>query len=44
MVFDAYRLPEEHEAIRAAAREVCDAEVAPRAAEADDTATFPQAS
>ncbi|MEV0648929.1 acyl-CoA dehydrogenase family protein [Phytomonospora sp. NPDC050363] len=44
MVFDAYRLPEEHEAIRAAAREVCDAEVAPRAAEADDTASFPQAS
>ncbi|HZE40025.1 MAG TPA: acyl-CoA dehydrogenase family protein [Stackebrandtia sp.] len=42
--FDAYRLPEEHEAIRAATREVCDAEVAPRAAETDSTAEFPQKS
>ncbi|MGH8880984.1 MAG: acyl-CoA dehydrogenase family protein, partial [Stackebrandtia sp.] len=42
--FDAYRLPEEHETIRAATREVCDAEVAPRAAEADANAEFPQAS
>ncbi|GLZ76296.1 acyl-CoA dehydrogenase [Actinorhabdospora filicis] len=44
MVFEAYRLPEEHEAIRAATREVCDAEVAPRAAEADETAEFPRES
>jgi alkylation response protein AidB-like acyl-CoA dehydrogenase len=42
--FDVYRLPEEHEAIRAAAREVCDAEVAPRAAEADASQSFPQKS
>jgi len=42
--FDVYRLPEEHQAIRDATREVCDAEVAPRAAETDATATFPQKS
>ena len=34
--FDVYRLPEEHEAIRAAVRAVCDAKVAPNAAEDDD--------
>ena len=40
--FDVYRLPEEHEAIREAVREVCDARVAPNAAEADETSEFPQ--
>ncbi|MFY1598243.1 acyl-CoA dehydrogenase family protein [Micromonospora sp. WMMD737] len=42
--FDVYRLPEEHEAIREAVREVCAAKVAPRAAEADETGEFPKAS
>jgi alkylation response protein AidB-like acyl-CoA dehydrogenase len=42
--FDAYRLPEDHRAIREAVREVCDARVAPNAAEADETAEFPKAS
>ncbi|MFY1697803.1 MULTISPECIES: acyl-CoA dehydrogenase family protein [unclassified Solwaraspora] len=42
--FDVYQLPEEHEAIRQAVREVCDAKVAPNAAEADETAQFPSAS
>src|SRR5918998_612144 len=42
--FEAYRLPEDHEAIRAAVREVCDARVAPHAAEADETSEFPKAS
>src|SRR5918996_4002600 len=42
--FDVYRLPEDHEAIRAAVREVCDARVAPHAAEADETGEFPKAS
>ncbi|WP_326551514.1 acyl-CoA dehydrogenase family protein [Micromonospora sp. NBC_01813] len=42
--FDVYQLPEEHEAIRAAVREVCDAKVAPNAAEADEAAQFPIAS
>ncbi|MFI5890784.1 acyl-CoA dehydrogenase family protein [Actinoplanes sp. NPDC051513] len=42
--FDVYRLPEDHETIRAAVREVCDARVAPHAAEADETAEFPKAS
>ncbi len=41
---DLYRPTEEHEAFRAAAREVCDAKVAPNAAEADETASFPKAS
>ncbi|MFG1610946.1 acyl-CoA dehydrogenase family protein, partial [Actinoplanes sp. NPDC049265] len=36
--FDVYQLPEDHETIRAAVREVCDARVAPHAAEADENA------
>ncbi len=39
-----YRPTEEHEAFRAAVREVCDAKVAPRAAETDELAEFPKAS
>ena len=39
-----YALPEEHLAVRAAVRELCDAKVAPNAAEVDDKAQFPQAS
>jgi alkylation response protein AidB-like acyl-CoA dehydrogenase len=42
--FDVYNLPEDHETIRAAVREVCDARVAPNAAEADESAEFPKAS
>src|ERR687886_997791 len=42
--FDAYQLPEDHRTIRAAVREVCDAKVAPHAAEADETGEFPKAS
>src|SRR6478736_2288456 len=42
--FDVYRLPEDHETIRAAVREVCDARVAPNAAEADEHSEFPKAS
>ncbi|WP_246186789.1 acyl-CoA dehydrogenase family protein [Microlunatus speluncae] len=39
---EIYTPTEEHEAFRAAVREVCDAKVAPFAAEADETASFPQ--
>jgi alkylation response protein AidB-like acyl-CoA dehydrogenase len=42
--FDVYQLPEDHQTIRAAVREVCDARVAPNAAEADETSEFPKAS
>ena len=42
--FDVYQLPEDHETIRAAVREVCDARVAPHAAEADESSEFPKAS
>jgi alkylation response protein AidB-like acyl-CoA dehydrogenase len=42
--FDVYQVPEDHEAIRAAVREVCDARVAPNAAEADESGEFPKAS
>src|SRR5215213_9877696 len=42
--FDVYRLPEDHETIRAAVREVCAARVAPHAAEADESGEFPKAS
>jgi alkylation response protein AidB-like acyl-CoA dehydrogenase len=40
--FDAYRLPEDHEALRDAVRAVCDAKVAPFAAEVDEKSRFPQ--
>jgi alkylation response protein AidB-like acyl-CoA dehydrogenase len=43
-LFDVYRLPEEHDAVRQAVREVCAARVAPYAAEADETGEFPKAS
>ncbi|MEV6598101.1 acyl-CoA dehydrogenase family protein [Actinoplanes sp. NPDC051346] len=42
--FDVYQLPEDHETIRAAVRDVCDARVAPNAAEADESGEFPKAS
>ena len=42
--FDVYQLPEDHETIRAAVREVCEARVAPNAAEADESGEFPKAS
>jgi alkylation response protein AidB-like acyl-CoA dehydrogenase len=42
--FDVYQLPEDHQTIRAAVREVCDARVAPNAAEADENSEFPKAS
>jgi alkylation response protein AidB-like acyl-CoA dehydrogenase len=42
--FSPYQLPEEYADIRSATREVCDAGVAPHAAEADATATFPEQS
>ena len=38
-----YRPTEEHDAFRAAVREVCDAKVAPYAAETDELAEFPKA-
>ena len=41
---EMYTPTEEHEAFRAAVREVCDAKVAPRAAETDELAEFPKAS
>ncbi|WP_431973581.1 acyl-CoA dehydrogenase family protein [Micromonospora haikouensis] len=43
-MFEAYQLPEEHAEVRAAVRAVCDARVAPHAAEADETGQFPQSS
>jgi alkylation response protein AidB-like acyl-CoA dehydrogenase len=39
-----YGLSEEHQAIREAVRAVCDAKVAPHAAEVDESARFPQES
>jgi alkylation response protein AidB-like acyl-CoA dehydrogenase len=38
-----YALSEEHKAIREAVRAVCDAKVAPHAAEVDETSAFPKA-
>ncbi|THV31956.1 acyl-CoA dehydrogenase family protein [Glycomyces paridis] len=42
--FSPYRLPEEYDDIRSATRAVCDAGVAPGAAEADAAAAFPERS
>jgi alkylation response protein AidB-like acyl-CoA dehydrogenase len=42
--YPMYALSEEHQAIREAVRAVCDAKVAPHAAEADESGQFPQAS
>jgi alkylation response protein AidB-like acyl-CoA dehydrogenase len=42
--FDLYALSEEHQAIREAVRDVCDAKVAPNAGEVDELAEFPKAS
>src|SRR3954449_13178605 len=41
--YPMHALPEEHQAIREAVRAVCDAKVAPHAAEVDETGAFPQA-
>jgi alkylation response protein AidB-like acyl-CoA dehydrogenase len=42
--FDAFRLTEEQQMLRAAVRQLAEEKVAPNAAEADETETFPQAS
>src|SRR4051812_15376691 len=41
--YPMYALSEEHQAIREAVRAVCDAKVAPHAAEVDEAGEFPQA-
>jgi alkylation response protein AidB-like acyl-CoA dehydrogenase len=40
--FDVFRLPEEHEELRAAIRALCDKEIAPYAAACDEEVRFPQ--
>jgi alkylation response protein AidB-like acyl-CoA dehydrogenase len=40
--FDVYRLPDEYEQLRSAVRALADDKIAPRAAEIDRTAEFPQ--
>jgi alkylation response protein AidB-like acyl-CoA dehydrogenase len=40
--FDVYQLTEEHRMLREAVRAVCEGEIAPRAAEVDETGEFPQ--
>src|SRR6478609_10032598 len=42
--YPMFGLSEEHQAIRAAVRAVCEAKVAPHAAEVDESGQFPQAS
>src|SRR5499427_7966904 len=39
-----YQVPEEHEAVRAAVRELCEDKVAPNAAAVDESGEFPEAS
>jgi acyl-CoA dehydrogenase len=41
--FDLYRLSEDHEALRDAVRSLCEAKVAPHAADVDEKGLFPQA-
>jgi alkylation response protein AidB-like acyl-CoA dehydrogenase len=43
-VGDLFQVPEEHEAVRAAVRELCAGKVAPNAALVDESGEFPQAS
>jgi alkylation response protein AidB-like acyl-CoA dehydrogenase len=43
-MFELYKLSEEHDAVREAVRDVCQAKVAPNAAAADETGEFPQGS
>ena len=40
--FDVFRLPEEHDELRAAIRALCEKEIAPYAAAVDEDARFPQ--
>jgi alkylation response protein AidB-like acyl-CoA dehydrogenase len=42
--FDVYQLPDDQQMVREAVRAVCDARVAPHAAEADESGEFPKAS
>src|SRR5450631_4436138 len=42
--FDLFRISEDHEELRQAVRNVAEDKIAPHAAEADETASFPQAS
>jgi len=42
--FDLFRISEDHEELRQAVRNVAEDKIAPHAAEADETATFPKAS
>jgi alkylation response protein AidB-like acyl-CoA dehydrogenase len=42
--FDAFRLSPEHDLLREAIRDLAEKEIAPNAAEADETESFPQAS
>src|SRR5690349_12231742 len=42
--YGMYQVPEEHEAVRAAVRDVCEGKVAPNAASVDESGEFPQAS
>jgi alkylation response protein AidB-like acyl-CoA dehydrogenase len=42
--YGMYQIPEEHEAVRAAVRDVCEGKVAPNAASVDESGEFPQAS
>ncbi len=42
--FDLFRLSDEHEALREVVRRVCDDKIAPLAAQADESAEFPQES
>ncbi|MQA03633.1 MAG: acyl-CoA dehydrogenase [Streptosporangiales bacterium] len=40
--FDLFQLPEEHQMLRSALRQLADDKIAPRAAEVDESAEFPQ--
>ncbi len=40
--FDTYQLPDSHRQVRAAVRELADAEIAPYAADVDEQARYPQ--
>ena len=40
--FDVFRLPDEHNELRAVLRDLCEKEIAPHAADVDENSRFPE--
>ena len=40
--FDVFKLPEEHDELRAVLRDLCEKEIAPHAGDVDENSRFPE--